>query len=85
MRAHAEFSSMHLREIVNKSRQAALTFCLECEKKGIPLQYYGADDDSDTASEERKKSWLDLLKQESTKLALKDIWIVLCDNLFTGS
>ena len=84
VRARAECSSMHLREIVNKSRQTALTFCLECEKKGITLQYYGADDDSDAASEERK-TWLDLLRQESTKLALKDIWIVLRDNLFTGS
>ena len=84
VRAHAEFSSMHLREIVNRSRQTALTFCLECEKKGITLQYYGADDDSRTASEERK-TWSDLLRQESTKLALKDIWVVLRDNLFTGS
>ena len=84
VRAHAEFSSMHLREIVNRSRQTALTFCLKCEKKGITLQYYGADDDSRTASEERKM-WSDLLRQESTKLALKDIWVVLRDNLFTGS
>ena len=75
VRAHAEFSSMHLREIVNRSRQTALTFCLECEKKGITLQYYGADDDSRTASEERK-TWSDLLRQESTKLALKDIWVI---------
>ena len=82
--ARAEFSSMHLREIVNRSRQTALTFCLECEKKGITLHYYGADDDSGTASEERK-TWLDLLRQESTKLALKDICIVLRDNSFTGS
>ena len=29
--------------------------------------------------------WSDLLRQESTKLALKDIWVVLRDNLFTGS
>ena len=84
MSARAEFSSMHLREIVNRSRQTALTFCLECEKKGITLHYYGADDDSGTASEERK-TWLDLLRQESTKLALKDICIVLRDNSFTGS
>ena len=82
--ARAEFSSMLLREIVNRSRQTALTFCLECEKKGMTLHYYGADDDSGTASEERK-TWLDLLRQESTKLALKDIWIVLRDNSFTGS
>ena len=84
VRARAEFSSMHLSEIVSRSRQTALTFCLECEKKGITLLYYGADDDGDAATEERK-SWLKLIRQESTKLALKDIWAVLRDSLFTGS
>ena len=32
--ATAEFSPIHLRTLVNKARQTALGFCLECEKKG---------------------------------------------------
>ena len=37
--AHANFSPGHLRAIVTKARQSALSLCLECEKNGIDLQW----------------------------------------------
>ena len=75
--AAANFSPMHLRTIVNKARQTALGLCLECEAKGIVLQY-GSDAD---ASPEERKAWLDTLKREGTKHIIRDVWDALWDSL----
>ena len=74
--ASAEFSPVHLKEIVGRARQTALKLCLECEKKGIDLQYYGGDDD---ASHRERKDWMETLKQETTKIGLREVWHALRD------
>ena len=68
--ATAEFSPVRLTTIVNRARQTALGFCLECEKEGVDLRW-GEDDQ--TTPEERTK-WLDMIKQEGTKLILRAAW-----------
>lgn len=68
--ATAEFSSGRLKNVVNHARQTALKFCLECEKKGIDLRW-GEDDN--TSSEERAK-WVQMIKEEGTKIALNSTW-----------
>jgi len=70
VQARAEFSPVHLRTIVSKARQSALTFCLECEKKGVPLLYEA----NDGATSEERGAWLQTLKLEATKLMMKDVW-----------
>ena len=74
--ASAEFSPVHLRKVVDKARQTALKFCLECEKKGIDLQYSGGDDSS---SPQERKAWMDLLMAEGTKTVIQGAWTVLRD------
>ena len=57
--ATAQFSPQHLRTIVNNARQTALKLCLECESRGVSLQYGSADDG--TTHQEREAfagSWL---------------------------
>ena len=73
--ASAEFSPMHLQTIVNKARQTALRLCLECENRGVDLQY-GADD---CTTPQDRKAWIDTLKQEGTKLIIRDVWTVVRD------
>lgn len=68
--ASAEFSPMHLQTIVNKVRQTALRLCLECEKKGVDLQY-GADD---STTPKERKAWIRTLKQEGTKVVIRGAW-----------
>ena len=68
--AAAEFSPMHLRTIVNKARQTALRLCLECENKGLDLQYEA----DDCTTPQDRKAWIDTLKQEGTKLIIRDVW-----------
>ena len=80
VQATAEFSSLHLKSIVDKARQTALKLCLECEKKGIVLQYYGGDDDDTTPRE--RKAWITTLKQEGTKLVIKEAWVSIRDRIF---
>ena len=80
VRATAEFSSQHLKVIVDRARQTALRLCLECEKNGIVLEYYGGDDRDATPRE--RKAWLATLKLETTKLVIKDAWIHIRDNIF---
>ena len=81
-RADATFSPAHLRTIVNRARQTALRLCLECEKKGIDLQYYGGEDDG--ASPQERKAWLETLKQEATKLTLREVWASVRDYFAAG-
>ena len=78
--AVAKFSPMHLRTIVNKARQTALRLCLECENKGVDLQY-GADD---CTTPEERKAWTDTLKQEGTKLIIRDVWNAVRDFAMGG-
>ena len=75
--ATAEFSPVHLTKIVNRARQTALGFCLECEKKGVDLRW---GDDDQTTPEERSK-WLDTIKQEGTKLILRAAWETVMKSL----
>ena len=77
--ATAEFSPIHLTNIVNHARQTALKFCLECEKEGIDLRW-GEDDN--TAPEDRVK-WLKLIKEETTKIILKSTWENIWKALFS--
>ena len=78
--ATAEFSPVHLATVVNKARQAALGFCLECEKEGVDLRW-GEDDQ--TAPEERAK-WLETIKAEGTKLILRSAWDATWKSLTGG-
>ena len=75
MHATAEFSPVHLETIVNKARQTALGFCLECEKKGVDLRW-GEDDK--TTQEDRDK-WIKTLKDEGTKVILRGAWDIARD------
>ena len=50
VQASAEFSSLHLKTIVDRARHSALKLCLECERKGTVLEYYGGGDDDGTPS-----------------------------------
>ncbi len=61
--ANAEFSPIHMKEIVNKARQVALELCLECEKSGVDLLWSGDDGNS----LEGRNKWLETIKNESTK------------------
>ena len=83
VQASAEFSSLHLKTIVDRARQTALTLCLKCEKKGIVLEYYGGDDDD--AIPKERMAWITTLKQEGTKLAIKDAWISIRDKIFEAA
>ena len=78
--ATAELSPVHLTNIVNKARQTALGFCLECEKEGVDLRW-GEDDQ--TTPEERTR-WLDMIKQEGTKLILRAAWETALRSLTGG-
>ena len=68
-RATAKFSILHLEEVVSRARQTALTLCLECEAKGVELQW--APDD---ASNAERGEWRNTLRQEGTKEAVKAAW-----------
>lgn len=78
--ASATFSSVHLRNVVNRARQTALRLCLECEAKGIDLRF---ETGNDTTRGERK-AWRDLLKEEGTKVTLRAAWDIARD-YFAGS
>ena len=83
VQASAEFSSLHLKTIVDRARHTALKLCLECERKGIVLEYYGGDDDNATSRE--RKAWISTLKLEATKLAIKDAWTSIRDTIFEAA
>ena len=78
--ANAEFSSIRLKTVINKARQTALKFCLECEKKGIDLRW---GDDENTTPEERDK-WLKMITEESTKNVLRTAWDTVLKSIFGG-
>ncbi len=80
--ARAEFSPLHLKRIVDKARQAALNLCLECEKKKIVLQHYGAEDD---APPRDRTAWTATLSEEATKLAIKDAWASVRDRIYEAA
>lgn len=78
--ATAEFSPIHLTTIVNKARQTALGLCLECEKQGIELRW---GEDESTDPEERAK-WLNIVKDEGTKVIIRSAWETVWKNIFGG-
>ena len=78
--ANAEFSSIHLKTVINTARQTALKFCLECEKERIDLRW---GDDENTTPEERDK-WLRMITDESTKNVLRTVWDTVWKNIFVG-
>ena len=69
--ARATFSPLHIMGVVNKARQTALNLCLECESRGIALEYY---DGSTESNSENRDSWLKTLKDEGTKIIIRDAW-----------
>lgn len=76
--ANAEFSPIHLQRVINKARQTAIKFCLECEKKGIDLRW---GDDENTTPAERDR-WLRMITEESTKNALRTAWETVWKSIF---
>ena len=78
--AAAQFSPMHLSTIVNKARQTALRLCLECENRGVDLQY----GETDSTTPQERKAWLDTLKQEGTRIIIRDVWTTLRDFAMGG-
>lgn len=83
MQASAEFSSLHLKTIVDRARHTALKLCLQCERKGIVLEYYGGDDDNATSKE--RKAWISTLTLETTKLAIKEAWTSIRNTIFEAT
>ena len=83
VQATAEFSSLRLKTIIDRARQTALKLCLECEKKGMVLEYYGGNDDHATPKE--RKAWITTLKQEATKLTIKEVWLSIRDKIFEAA
>ena len=77
--ASAQFSPALLSRVVNKARQTALNFCLECEKKGIDL-HWEADDNS---SPQERASWIKTLKEEGTRVIIRDIWAGIRDAIMS--
>ena len=76
VQAVAKFSPAHLGEIVTRARQTALKLCLECEARGIELTF--AESTDSTSSQERK-AWLETLKAEGTRAAMREGWALLSD------
>lgn len=68
--AFAQFSRAHLQGVVTTARQTALRLCLECEEKGIELQWGGS---ADTTREERAQ-WIATLREEGTRVVLRGAW-----------
>ena len=79
--ASATFSAVHLKCVVDRTRQTALKFCLHCEAKGVDLQY---EESSDPAPPQERKAWMALLKAETTRVAIRDAWTVARDFIFTA-
>ena len=77
--AKATFSSMHLRNVVNRARQTALKLCLECEENGMDLQF----EIDDSASVRERGDWMKVLKSEATKAIIRDAWASVRDYFFT--
>ena len=71
VQATAEFSPLHLKTIVDRARQTALKLCLECEKKGVTLVYFGGDDESTILSRERDE-WMDTVRKEGTRAVIRE-------------
>ena len=65
--ASAQFGDAHLQEVVTRARQTALRLCLECEQKGVELQWGGGEG---TSPEEHTR-WLDSLKEKGTRAIVR--------------
>ena len=78
--ASAQFSPVHLMNIVTKARQTALTLCLECESAGVELHWLGGESDPT----EQHSAWLRTLRDENTKEAIKAVWFAIRKALFPG-
>ena len=84
VRARAVFAPGHAREVVDRARQTALKFCLECEKKGVILHFYAAGDAAQADPQQQRTSWTSSLKLEAVKLALKETWSQISQILTAG-
>ena len=78
--ATAKFSPQRLRTVVTRARQTALQLCLECEEKGVVLLF--GEDDSTTPQE--RKRWMDMLKEEGTKAAMREACGAAFNYFFMG-
>ena len=78
--ASAKFSSVHLKEIVDRARQTALRLCLECEAKDLSLQI-----EADNASLAERTAWMNTLKTEALKIIVRDAWDMVREFFTSGA
>ena len=69
-RATAMFPDTALREIVEKARQRALTFCLDCEKEGLTFLATSGEGEQP----EKRDQYLKTLAAEALRTGAKEIW-----------
>ena len=81
VQASAKFSPVHIRRVVNRARQTALKLCLECEARGLALQFVEADD---PATSQERSAFLRTLQAEGTKALVQAAWAAVRD-FFTSS
>ena len=77
--ATAQFSPANISKVVNMAQQTALNLCLECEKNGIDLQW-GEDD---TTGAQERSSLINTLKEEGTKVIIRDAWVGIRDAIMS--
>lgn len=77
--AKATFSISHMQAVVTKARQTALQICLQCEKKGIHLQWGGRDSSS---SPKEYNSWLKQLQDQATKEIIRGAWTTVREAIY---
>ena len=81
VQAAAKFSPTHVRGVVDRARQTALKLCLECEARGLMLQFVEADD---PATSQERSAFLNVLQTEGTKVLVQAAWVAVRD-FFTSS
>ena len=79
--ASATFSAVHLKLVVDRTRQTALKFCLGCEARGVDLQYEEA---SNPTPPQERKAWMELLKAKTTQVVVRGAWDAARDLIFTA-
>ena len=80
-RADAQFSPIHLMNVITQARQTALTLCLECESNGIELHWLG--NEADETEEYRR--FLQTLRDENTREGIRAVWSVIRAALFAAA
>ncbi len=81
VQATVKFSPVHIKGVVDRARQAALRLCLECEARGLVLQFVETDD---PATSQDRSAFLNTLQTEGTKVLVQAAWAAARD-FFTNS